>query len=213
MSEIQSVDFFQEPKFEYGEHFFIRPKGGRNWTVTYVENVDKGRPVLAMPEAYAQAMLIQTEHFECYTSSNGRYQLFNASLERIRFEKPAYVILSKLCNVTVTTDSRLKKRLIVNFLSTIQTAETGRQLYAIVENISSSGCALTCKGHISGGASLELTFHMPVRNFFKNIIKAKGSIIWACEKDGCTSMGVALDNNAVENTRLLEYFYNYHLKT
>jgi hypothetical protein len=165
-----------------------------------------------MPEAYAQAMFIHIEHFECFTNSNGRYQLFNASLERIRLEKPAYVFLSNLRNVIINDDSRLKKRIVVNFLSTIKTAAADGPLYAMVENISPSGCGLTCKGIISGEAALELTLHMPVRNFFKNTVKAKGNIIWALAKDGCTSMGVALDNTTIENSRLLEYFYSCHLK-
>lgn len=211
MSETQGLDSSAEAKFVYGEHIFIRPHNDFKWTVTYIEGVVEGKPVLAMPEPYLQSMLIEAESFECCTNPDGRYQFFEASIEQMRLEKPAYVTLSKPRNVVVESDCREKKRLVVNILATIQEETGTKMLHAIVHDLSPTGLALTHRGTLAPQTALTVTLHMPVRNFFKNNVKMTGDIVWSRVNNGCTSLGISANEKSTENGRLLHFFHDYHL--
>ena len=199
--------------FKYGEHFLIRPKGSGSWTVSYIESVIDGKPVIAMPEAYCQAMFIEAETFECCTISNGEFRFFNSSVEKIRLERPALVTLTKPENTVKNADARKNSRLIVNILATVkdQSSPAG-PVYAQVKNISSSGLALIVKGPVATGSDFLISLHMPVRNFFQNIVTIKGNVIWSFTRDGFTTAGISSEEETVENSRLFNLFYDYHLK-
>ncbi len=211
MSEAVMSNPVENTKFLYGEHIHIRPKGDHHWTVSYIENVIDGKPVLAMPEAYAQAMLIEAVTFECYTNSNGKYQFFTATIENMRLEKPALITLSKPQNPIIKDNARVQKRLIVNMLAEIHDENGLKISNAIVRDISPTGLALTFNSTPEVKPPLLISLHMPVRNFFKNIVRIKGKSVWSYQRANCTHMGISMKNDATENSRLLNFFYNYHL--
>jgi hypothetical protein len=114
--------------------------------------------------------------------------------------------------VVIKPDARIKKRLIVNILATVRLASNAQNLNAIVENLSPIGMSLTFRGKIPSDQPVTVKLHMPVRNFFKNIVTITGKTLWTSEKNSCTSMGISVDENTVQNAELLEYFYSYHSK-